>query len=402
MSPHAPADTLPVWRPVLSGLCASLVGIGLARFAYTPLLPALIADGWFSAADAAYLGAANLAGYLAGAVLARQMASLAPARHVLRAMMLLAAASLLACAWPLSFLWFFAWRFAAGISGGVLMVLAATTILPHVPAGRRGLASGAIFTGVGIGIAASGTLVPLLMRIGLMETWLGLAALTFALTLLAWGGWPRGAARPHRAEAAAPLRSGPVLGALLIEYALNAAGLVPHMVFLVDFIARGLGQGLEIGSVYWVLFGLGATVGPLCAGALADKIGFRTALRAAFVIQAVAISALAVTSSNVALVVSSVVVGAFTPGVVPLVLGRVHELVADAKGRAATWGFATTAFSLGQAAAAYGFSFLFAHSAGGYTLLFTLGACALIVALAIDLAAGAVVSSLKPSPDRPS
>jgi predicted MFS family arabinose efflux permease len=282
------------------------------------------------------------------------------------------------------------------------MVLAATTILPHVPAGRRGLASGAIFTGVGIGIAASGTLVPLLMRIGLMETWLGLAALTFALTLLAWGGWPRGAARPHRAEAAAPLRSGPVLGALLIEYALNAAGLVPHMVFLVDFIARGLGQGLEIGSIYWVLFGLGATVGPLCAGALADKIGFRTALRAAFVIQAVAIGALAVTSSNVALVVSSVVVGAFTPGVVPLVLGRVHELVADAKGRAATWGFATTAFSLGQAAAAYGFSFLFAHSAGGYTLLFTLGACALIVALAIDLAAGAVVSSLKPSPDRPS
>lgn len=401
MSPPAPADAQPVWRPVLSGLCASLVGIGLARFAYTPLLPALIADGWFSAADAAYLGAANLAGYLAGAVLARQLASLAPARRVLRTMMLLAAASLFACAWPSSFLWFFVWRFAAGLSGGVLMVLAATTILPHVAPERRGLASGAIFTGVGIGIVASGTLVPLLMQIGLMETWLGLGALTLALTMLAWGGWPRGAVRPHKAETA-PMRSGPVLSALLIEYALNAAGLVPHMVFLVDFIARRLGQGLEIGSVYWVLFGLGATVGPLCAGALADKIGFRTALRAAFAIQAVAIGALAVTSSNVALVVSSVIVGAFTPGVVPLVLGRVHELVADAKGRAATWGFATTAFSLGQAAAAYGFSYLFAHSSGGYTLLFMLGAAALIVALAIDLAAGAVVASLKPSTDRPS
>ena len=57
-------------RALLAGLAASLVGVGLARFAYTPLIPALIAVGWFSPADAAYLGAANLIGYLAGALLA--------------------------------------------------------------------------------------------------------------------------------------------------------------------------------------------------------------------------------------------------------------------------------------------------------------------------------------------
>jgi MFS family permease len=50
-----------------AGLAASLVGIGLSRFAYTPLVPALISAGWFTPADTAYLGAANLAGYLAGA-----------------------------------------------------------------------------------------------------------------------------------------------------------------------------------------------------------------------------------------------------------------------------------------------------------------------------------------------
>ena len=52
---------------VLFGLYFSLVGIGLARFAYTPLIPALISAGWFSPSQAAYLGAANFAGYLAGA-----------------------------------------------------------------------------------------------------------------------------------------------------------------------------------------------------------------------------------------------------------------------------------------------------------------------------------------------
>jgi predicted MFS family arabinose efflux permease len=398
LSAPSSADSAPIWRPVLSGLCASLVGIGLARFAYTPLLPALIASGWFTAADAAYLGAANLAGYLAGAVLARPMAAQVRAHRVLQAMMVLAAISLFACAWNLSFLWFFAWRFAAGLAGGVLMVLAATTILPHVAPGRRGLASGAIFTGVGIGIAASGTLVPLLMQIGVRETWLGLGALTLVLTFVAWGGWPREAARPHKAEPA-PMRSGPVLSALMLEYAFNAAGLVPHMVFLVDFIARGLALGLEIGSVFWVIYGVGATFGPLCVGALADKIGFRTALRAAFVVQAAAIGALAFTSGTVALVISSLIIGAFTPGVVPLVLGRLHELIADAKGRTAAWGFATTAFSLGQAAAAYGFSYLFAQSAGGYALLFTLGAAAVLAALVLDLVVSAT-ASLKPQTDR--
>ena len=58
-------------RAATAGLCATLVGIGLARFAYTPLLPALIEGGWFSPPDAAYLAAANLVGYLAGAIGAR-------------------------------------------------------------------------------------------------------------------------------------------------------------------------------------------------------------------------------------------------------------------------------------------------------------------------------------------
>src|SRR6185503_17984353 len=137
------------WQAAIAGLSASLVGIGLARFAYTPLIPPLIEAGWFPTSQVVYLGAANLAGYLAGALLARPMAAhLAPA-VVLRIMMLVASAAFFACAVPLSIPWFFAWRFASGLAGGVIMVLAAPTILPHVTAARRGLVAGLIFTGVG-------------------------------------------------------------------------------------------------------------------------------------------------------------------------------------------------------------------------------------------------------------
>ena len=124
---------LRAWRVTLAGLGASLVGIGLARFAYTPLIPALIAAGWFTPAQAAYLGAANLAGYLAGAPLARRMASSASTGTVLRTMMAVATVGFFACAAPLPFSWFFVWRFGAGIAGGVLMVLAAPVVLAQVP-----------------------------------------------------------------------------------------------------------------------------------------------------------------------------------------------------------------------------------------------------------------------------
>lgn len=374
------------WRATLCGLCASLVSIGLARFAYTPLLPAIIDAGWFGAGPAAYLGAANLAGYLAGALLSGPAARCVPARQLLRGAMLVASASFLACAWPGGFAWFFGWRFASGIAGGAAMVLAAPTILPHVAPSRRGLVSGAIFMGVGLGIAASGTLVPLLLRQRLQGAWLGLGVVALLLTLVGWNGWPEGGRGPD--AAASLLRPGDArqLRALYAGYGLNAFGLVPHMVFLVDYVARGLGQGLDAGAGYWVLFGLGAVVGPLFTGHVADRIGFRSTLRLAYLLEAAAVALPALHTGWAGLMVSSLVVGACTPGVVPLALGRTHEILrhlpAAQKG---AWSAATTSFALLQAAGAYGLSFLFVQSGGDYRALFGLGAAALGAALAIDL-----------------
>jgi predicted MFS family arabinose efflux permease len=386
-----PQGAVSVWRATLSGMCASLVGVGLGRFAYSALIPLVIAAHWFTASEAAYLGAANLAGYLVGALGARWMTRVARPIFVLRAMMVVATAAFFACADPWSFLWFFVWRFAAGVAGGVLMVLAASTVLPHVPPARRGLASGAIFTGVGLGIAASGTLVPLLLDRGLVATWCSLGALALVLTALAWGGWPdrpaTAAATPTAADAGAP-RSARILRALYPEYALNAVGLVPHMVFLVDFVARALGRGLHIGVLCWIVFGAGALGGPVAAGYVGDRIGFRAALRFGFILQAAAVVLLVVTTATPALIISSLIVGAFVPGIVPMILGRIHEMIPEGgDAQRAAWSTATTAFALGQAVAAYGFSGLFA-STGSYTPLFALGATALLLAFGIDLATG--------------
>jgi predicted MFS family arabinose efflux permease len=377
------------WRATMAGLCASLVGIGLARFAYTPLLPVIIQAHWFAASAAAYLGAANLAGYLAGALIAAPLAARLPAPAILRGMMLTATAAFFACAWPVSFLWFFAWRFAAGIAGGALMVLAAPTVLPHIPPARRGIASGAIFMGVGLGVAASGTLVPLLLHHGLTRTWIGLGIVALLLTLIAWTGWPRTEAQPHHHTVHHRPHPAARLWILYAEYGLNAFGLVPHMVFLVAFVATGLNQGLDTGANYWVLFGLGAVAGPILSGHLADRTGFGPALRLAYLAQAIAIALVLTNLGAPALMVSSIIVGAFTPGIVPLVLGRVQELlVHHPAAQKAAWSRATTSFALMQAVSAYGMSFLFDRSGGNYRLLFACGAAALMTALTVNLVAG--------------
>jgi MFS family permease len=385
-------DQLPhnnAWRGVLSAFCASLIGIGLARFAYTPLLPAIIGAHWFAPSSAAYLGAANLAGYLAGALLGRPFASRFSIVWTLRAMMITATATFVACGYPLGFLWFFLWRFGAGIAGGSLMVLAAPTVLAHVAPTRRGLAGGFIFMGVGAGIAASGTLVPLLLQQSLQATWFGLGLLSLILTTIGWAGWPRDAAAVHPpANRARPPKAGP-LRALYAEYALNAAGWVPHMIFLVDFVARGLHQGVVIGAQYWVLFGIGATVGPILAGHLADRAGFGAALRLAFLLEAFAVVIPALGLDKGWLIASSLIVGAFVTGTVPLVLGRIGELLPHHPAQQkVVWSRATIFFALFQAAAAYGLSFLFAGSGGNYRILFLIGTGAMGLALVIDLVAG--------------
>lgn len=379
------SDRRGYWRGVLSALCAVLIGIGLARFGYTPLIPALIAEGWFSPSDAAYLGAANLAGYLAGALAARHLIRMASASGVLRATMLLAVASFFACALPWGFAWYFVWRFASGCAGGTLMALAAPTAMRAVPTDRRGLAGGVIFTGVGLGIAMSGTVVPLLLQEGLAATWVGLGVLSCVLAAVAWSGWGHGASGlpVHERSAVTHVPVRWPLVAIFMAYAFDAAGIVPHTVFIVDFVARGLDRGLAAGAFCWVLVGAGALVGALVAGWFADRAGFATATRCALALQCVAVLLPAVTAAPVMLGISCIVLGAFVPGIVPLVLGRVQELLAgDPEAQRAAWGRATAAFALGQAVAGYGFSWLFAQS--GYAYLFWIGAAAMLLALLVD------------------
>jgi MFS family permease len=86
------------------------------------------------------------------------------------------------------------------------------------------------------------------------------------------------------------------------------------------------------------------------------------------------------------LLMASIIVGAFIPGIVPLGIGRLQEIMPkDSAAQKAAWRTATTAFGIGQAAAGYAYSFIFSQTGGDYRLLFLLGALSFLIALAVDL-----------------
>lgn len=373
---------------IFAGFCASLVSIGLARFAYTPLIPPLIQAHWFVASDVVYLGAANLVGYLIGALLGHPLARRLSNKSALRLMMVVVTLSFFACGFPLSFSWFFVWRLLSGVAGGAVMVLVAATVLPHVRPSSRGLASGAIFLGIGLGIAGSGTIIPPLLNLGLQQTWVGLGVVSLILSAASWFGWPKAA--PHRtAHAHAHADAPPAMrnkGVYLLyaQYGLMAVGLVPAMMFLVDYVARGLGAGAHVGAVVWIMYGLGAIVGPVTYGFIADKLGAQTGIRLVLAVQAIVLAFMPFTTSLTLLAVLAVIIGTFPPGIVPLTLTRVHELLPDHHQQQIAWSRATASFATAQALSGFAYSALFDATGGHHAVLFMFACGAIILALLLE------------------
>src|SRR4051812_23195314 len=120
MTPHSgPAPSS--LSPAFAGVAATLSGIGLARFAYVPLFPAMVAAGWVTGAEDGFLGAVNLAGYLVGVLGGRTLAQRLGTARALDVGMGLAALAFAACAWNGGGLLVFVLRPGGGLArGGVV------------------------------------------------------------------------------------------------------------------------------------------------------------------------------------------------------------------------------------------------------------------------------------------
>ncbi len=369
----------PLLAPALAGAAATCSGIGLARFAYVPLFPAMVAAGWVDGAGAGLLGALNLTGYLIGVLSARSMARALSVPRALDAGMALAVLAAACCAWQGGLAWLGFWRCLAGIAGGVLMGLAGPSVQAVVPPQRRGVAGGVVLLGVGSGITLGALLVPALVEQGVAAAWLGLSATTLVLWVAARRFWP--APPPmvarHRQQGALP----PV-GLLVLSYGLSGAGLVPPMVYLADLAARGHGLGVQAGGLMWLVFGVGAVTGSLTGGALADRIGARRAMVLALSVQVAALGG-ALLPGVAWLVASGLLSGVAAVSVTAVALAAARERAGAEAGL--VWVRTTAAFAVAQAATGFAMAAIFGATGESHAAIFAVGLGLSVASLAVAM-----------------
>lgn len=367
---------------LLTGFMATLSGVGLARFAYTALMPQMVHAGWFSGEQVAYLGAANLLGYLIGALAAAPLAERFGALRVLLICWVAVILSFAGCSFAQPLVLFFVWRLISGIAGATLMVLGPSVAMAAAAPRRRATLGPLMFCGIGVGALLAATLVPMFARSNLSAVWWALTALCALALLVGWG-----AARqihPHAPVAITPAATAAVPAARLwslavvlvfIAYACDAFGFVPHTVFWVDYLDRELQLGAGYAFTQWAFFGLGAIAGPLCAAYCATRWGWWGTTTGAYALKAVAIGLPLLWVGFAGHALSGFVVGVLSPGMAAITSGYLMQLIGPAQHKK-MWGYATAAFALLQATAGYLMAFIYAQT-GSYRSLFVLGCAAL-------------------------
>lgn len=370
---------------LLTGFLATLSSIGLARFAYTALMPQMVLSGWFNGEQAAYLGAANLLGYLLGAIAAAPCAERLGGVRTLVWAWWAVALSFAASSWPQSMAVFSFWRFVAGVTGGLLMVLGPSIAMSAAAPQRRAFLGPLMFSGVGMGALFAALIVPGILPWGLGAVWWVLAlvgAIVAAAGVYSARRLPAPAPvaitphAPAQAAAAQPPLWTLAIGLVFAAYMLDGFGFVPHTVFWVDYLTRELHLGSAYAATQWALFGLGAMAGPMAVAFVATRWGWWRSITGAYLLKGLAIGLPLVWVSMLGHSVSSFAVGALSPGMSAITSGYLMQLIGPVQHKK-MWGYATAVFALLQATAGYVMAWLYASS-GSYRLLFVLGCSALL------------------------
>jgi len=271
-----------LWLAVALSL-GSAIALGLARFAYALLLPAMKLDLGWSFAQAGAMNTANALGYLLGALAFPRLsrgastAALFVAGCIATAL-LMAVSGMLVDTHALLTL-----RVMTGVSSALIFV-SGGVLAARVASSRprdAGLVLGLYYGGAGWGIVASAILVPLTIARaihGWQLAWFALAAGCLAFSLVAIGAArkiERGHAVVSKAVAAQPASDSglhwPRFSLALGGYGLFGVGYIGYMTFIVALL-RNAGMSAAIVTGFYILLGAATVVSARLWSGLLDRM----------------------------------------------------------------------------------------------------------------------------------
>jgi len=353
------------WAIAIAGAVSLAVAMGIGRFAFTPLLPMMLADRVIDLHAASWLASANYLGYLAGALLCtfqpwiRARAPWLPAINapqlvrgglVATGLLTLGMALPLPPAWPVL-------RFAAGVASAVVFVYTSGWCLAQLARLQASATGGAIYTGPGAGIVVSGLAVGAMIawHWSAAAGWLIFGALSFVLTATVWRTF-RDAPAQNRGTPAAAVSASPQpapqhhhgraeIASLTFAYGLAGFGYIITATFL-PVIARGTLAGSPWLDFFWPIFGFGVVVGALLATRLRVSGDLRRLLALAYLMQAAGIGASLWSPTLAGFAVGSLLLGLPFTAITFFAMQEVRRL--RPASAASTMGLLTAMYGIGQ------------------------------------------------------
>ncbi|ARP79955.1 hypothetical protein CAL12_03355 [Bordetella genomosp. 8] len=302
-------------RIALIGMLSVATAIGIGRFAYTPILPVMLQDGWLTLAEGCWLAESNLLGYFVGAILCslipgawmRWTRREAPDERL--AVAGLAATVVLTLGMALPWPWLWQWlRFFSGLASAIAFVFTSSWCLRRLAQQNGTSLAGLIYCGSGVGIMLGGILVSATISLGWSSSacWKILGAVVGAFVL--WIGYEcrrdrlhgsrRGSlagdagAVPHLpqspSELVESLAENRGLGWLMLAYGLAGFGYVITATFL-PVMAREVLPGSIWVDWIWPIYGVSAALGCLASTRLPPHWDTSRLLAACYCTQALGV-----------------------------------------------------------------------------------------------------------------
>lgn len=247
-------------RIALSGFLVLVTTVGIGRFAFTPQVPLMIAEGQLTLTSAGLVAALNYLGYLVGAWDAMRAGRGVEARlylGIIGAVALTFFSALADNAWLHGAL-----RFVIGCMSGWGMVLTAAWVNERLAHYARPGLSAAVFAGPGAGIAISGLLGVFIhaQSLSAVAGWqlYGVLALLLVVMVARW--FPRPGELHRSGEQPPPLTLTTPLRRLVWSYSLAGFGYILPATFLSQLASQRFPDSL-FAQFIWPVFGLAGATG---------------------------------------------------------------------------------------------------------------------------------------------
>lgn len=322
-------------KVMIAGLFSLILTMGIARFAYTPLLPVMLDQTFLNDASGGWLATINYMGYMTGVLIAASISDLTLKDKLYRIGLILAIVSTIGMGIIENYFLWSVMRFIAGLSSAGGLLIGSGLILNWMIRHGHKPELGLHFGGVGIGIAVTAIFAMLMSadpsneaawaHFTAAQQWQVFTGIAVLMAIPAWLWLPRpntsNLTESGESLADKPPRRNWML-LLYASYFCAGIGYVISATFLVAIVDQQPALNGN-GSLVWLIAGLAAAPSCIFWDRIARKTGVLKAITIAFAINVIGIIIPAFSHSLSGVLISGFFFGATFIGIVSLMLTMV-------------------------------------------------------------------------------